>query len=89
MVKCAKDSNGKRLGPAGQKIGNRPLRWAFAEAARRFLRQTQLGKAYCTKLAPQPGTAKALRVRGHQRARAGYDRLTPEQPFALQRFVAA
>ena len=33
LVKCAKESNGKRLGTSGKKIGNVPLRWAFAEAA--------------------------------------------------------
>ena len=33
LVKCAKESNGKRLGTSGKKIGNVHLRWAFAEAA--------------------------------------------------------
>jgi transposase len=33
LVKCAKESNGKRLGTSGKKIGNGPLRWAFAAAA--------------------------------------------------------
>ena len=28
LVKCAKDSNGKRLGTSGKKIGNVHLRWA-------------------------------------------------------------
>jgi transposase len=89
LVKCAKESNGKRLGTSGKKIGNSHLRWAFAEAALLFFRQTQLGKEYCTTLAPQPGKAKALTVRGHKRAHAVYYRLTRDQPFDLQRFVAA
>ena len=33
LVKCAKESNGKRLGTSGKKMGNSPLRWACAEAA--------------------------------------------------------
>ncbi len=33
LVKCAKESGGKRLGTSGQKIGNVHLRWAVAEAA--------------------------------------------------------
>ena len=33
LVKCAKESNGKRLGTSGKKMGNGHLRWAFAEAA--------------------------------------------------------
>src|SRR5262249_25695629 len=41
VVKCAKESNRKRLGTAGKKIGNVHLRWAFAEAAVLFLRHNQ------------------------------------------------
>jgi transposase len=33
LVKCAKASHGKRVGTSGKKMGNGPLRWAFAEAA--------------------------------------------------------
>jgi transposase len=33
LVKCAKESNGKRLGTSGAKIGNAHLKWAFSEAA--------------------------------------------------------
>jgi len=89
LVKCAKESNGKRLGTAGKKIGNSHLRWAFAEAAILFLRQHQLGKEYFTKLEHQHGKAKALTVLGHKLARAVYYMLTREQPFDLQRFVSA
>ena len=89
MVKGAKEANGNRLGPSGKKIGNRPLRWAFAEAAVLFLRQNQPGKEYFTKLEHKPGKANALTVLGHKLARAVYDRLTREPPVDLQRFVAA
>src|SRR5438093_9554790 len=50
LGKCAKESGGKRLGTSGKKIGNVHLRWAFAEAAVLFLRQSQPGKAYFTQL---------------------------------------
>jgi len=89
LVKCAKESKGKRLGTSGKKIGNSHLRWALAAAAILFLRQNQLGKAYCTKLEHQHGKAKALTVLGHKLARAVYYRRTREQPFDLQRFVSA
>ena len=89
LVKCAKESNGKRLGTSGKKIGNSHLRWAFAEAAILFLRQNQLGKEYVTKLEHTHGKAKALTVLGHKLARAVYYMLTREQPFDLQRFVSA
>jgi transposase len=37
LVKCAKASAGQRLGPAGAKIGQAHLQWAFSEAAGLFL----------------------------------------------------
>jgi transposase len=33
LVKCAKESNGKRAGTSGSKIGHAHLQWAFSEAA--------------------------------------------------------
>ena len=89
LVKCAKESNGKRLGTSGKKIGNVHLRWAFAEAAILFLRQNQLGKEYFTKLERKHGKATALTVLAHKLARAVYYMLTREQAFDLQRFVSA
>ncbi len=89
LVKCAKESNGKRLGTSGKKIGNVHLRWAFAEAAILFLRQNHLGKEYFAKLEHKHGKAKALTVLGHKLARAVYYMLTRGQPFDLQRFVSA
>lgn len=89
LVKCAKESNGKRLGTSGKKIGNVPLRWAVAEAAVLFLRHNQPGKEYFTKLAHKHGKAKALTVLAHKRGRAVYYLLTREQAFDLNRFVTA
>lgn len=89
LVKCAKESGGKRLGTSGKKIGNVHLRWAFAEAAVLFLRHTQPGKAYFTKLEHKHGKAKALTVLAHQLGRAVYYMLTREQAFDLQRFITA
>jgi hypothetical protein len=36
LVKCAKESAGKRYGLSGKKIGNPQLKWAFSEAAALF-----------------------------------------------------
>jgi len=55
LVQCAQESNGKRLGTAGKKIGTVHLRWAFAEAAILFLRQNHLGKEYFAKLEHKHG----------------------------------
>jgi len=87
VVKCAKESNGKRLGTSGKKIGNVHLRWAFAEAAVLFLRQNQLGKEFFMKLEHKHGKAKALTVLAHKLGRAVYSMLTREQAFDLNRFV--
>jgi transposase len=89
LVKGAKESNGKRLGTAGKKIGNGHWRWAFAEAAGLFSRQRQPGKAYFAKLEHQHGKAKALTVLAHKLGRAVYYRLTREQAVDLNRFVTA
>src|SRR5947209_7693616 len=89
LVKCAKESNGKRLGTSGKKIGNVHLRWAFAEAAVLFLRHNQPGKTYFTKLEHKHGKAKALTVLAHKLARAVYYMLAREQAFDLRRFVSA
>ena len=89
LVKCAKESNGKRLGTSGKKIGNVHLRWAFAEAAVLFIRQSQPGKEYFTKLEHKHGKAKALTVLAHKLGRAVYFMLTREQAFDLKRFVTA
>jgi transposase len=89
VVKCAKESNGKRLGSSGKKIGTVPLRWAVAEAALLFLRQNQPGREYLTQLEHQHGNATALTVLAHKLARAVDSMLSRDQAFALQRFVAA
>src|SRR5262245_47010272 len=89
LLKCAKESGGKRYGLSGKKIGNPQLKWAFSEAATLFLRQNQPGKDYLTKWERKHGKGKALTVLAHKLARAVYYMLTREQPFDLPRFVAA
>jgi transposase len=89
LGKGAKDSNGKRLGTSGQKIGNVHLRGAFAEAAVLCLRHNQPGKEYFAKLEHKPGNATALTVLAPKLARAVYDMLARQQGFALHRFGAA
>ena len=89
LVKCAKDSAGKRHGLSGKKIGTPQLKWAFSEAAVLFLRQNQPGKEYFAQLERKHGHGKALTVLAQKLARAVYCMLTRHQAFALTRFVAA
>ena len=89
LVTCPKESGGKKLGTSGKKIGNVHLRWAFAEAAVLFIRQSKPGKDYFAKLEHKHGKAKALTVLAHKLGRAVYYMLTREQVFDLKRFVTA
>jgi transposase len=72
LVKCAKESAGKRYGTSGSKIGNAYLKWAFSEAAVLFLRTNPAGQKYLTRLEKKHGKGKALTVLAHQLARAVY-----------------
>jgi transposase len=89
LVQWAKESTGKRFGTSGKKIGHVHLRWAFAEAAVLFIRQSQPGKAYFAALEHKPGKAKALTVLAHKLGRAVYYMLAREHAFDLKRFVTA
>ena len=44
LVKCAKESAGKRDGPSGSKLGNASRKWAFSAAAVLFLRANPAGQ---------------------------------------------
>jgi transposase len=70
LVKCARESAGKRYGTAGAKIGNAHLKWAFSEAAVLFLRNTPAGPKYLARLAKRHGQGKALTVLAHTLAHA-------------------
>jgi transposase len=62
LVKCAKESAGKRYGTSGKKIGHAYLKWAFSEAAVLFLRNNPAGKKYLTRIARKHGKGKALTI---------------------------
>jgi transposase len=89
LVKCAKESAGKRMGSSGNKIGNAHLKWAFSEAAVLFLRQNSAGQKYFAKLTRKHGKGKALSVLAHKLARAVYHMLTRQQAFEMSRFLPA
>lgn len=55
LVKCAKESAGKRYGSSGTKIGNAYLKWAFSEAAVLFLRANPAGQKYLARLEKKHG----------------------------------
>ena len=87
LVKCAKESAGKRYGTAGTKIGNAYLKWAFSEAAVLFLRNNPAGQKYLARLEKKHGKGKALTVLAHKLARAVYYMWKREVVFDLATFL--
>jgi transposase len=86
LVKCAKESAGKRYGTAGTKIGNAYLKWAFSEAAVLFLRDNPAGQKYLARLEKKHSKGKALTVLAHKLARAVYYMLKRGVVFDLDKF---
>jgi transposase len=87
LVKCSKESAGKRLGFSGAKIGNAHLKWAFSEASVLFLRQNPQAKRYLDKLTSKHGKAKALSVLAQKLGRAVYFMLQREKAFDMNKFL--
>ena len=87
LVKCAKESAGKRYGTSGTKIGNAYLKWAFSEAAVLFLRDNPAGQKYLARLEKKHGKGKALTILAHKLARAVYYMLKRDTAFDLDKFL--
>jgi transposase len=86
LVKCAKESAGKRYGTSGKKIGNAHLKWAFSEAAVLFLRNNPAGQKYLARLERRHGKGKALTILAHKLARAVYYLLKRETASDMDKF---
>src|SRR4029434_3540947 len=87
LVKCAKESAGKRYGTAGAKIGNAYLKWAFSEAAVLFLRNHPAGQKYLARLEKKHGTGKALTTLAHKLPPAVDYMLRRDTVFDMQKFL--
>jgi transposase len=87
LVKCARESAGKRYGSSGTKIGNAYLTWTFSEAAVLFLRNHPAGQNYLARLEKQHGKGKALTVLAPKLARAVYSMLKRGGAFDLNAFL--
>ena len=70
LVKCAKESAGKKHGTSGAKIGNVHLKWAFSEAAVLFVRHCTEGKKLLARMEKKHGKGKALSILAHKLGRA-------------------
>jgi transposase len=88
LVKSARESNGKRHGPSGKKIGNAHLKWAFSEAAVLFLKNNAPAQKYLAKLATRHSKGKALSILAHKLGRAVYFMLKNHVAFDQAKFLA-
>jgi transposase len=88
LVKCAKESAGKRHGTSGAKMGNVHLKWAFSEAAIGFVRHSEQGKKLLARLEKRFGKGKALSILAHKLGRAAYYILLRGKVFEIERFAA-
>ena len=89
LVKCARESAGKRSGTSGAKIGNAHLKWAFSEAAVLCLRDNPAGQPLLTRLEKKHSKGKALTILAHKLARAVYYMLKRQTAFDLETFLQA
>jgi transposase len=87
LVKCTKESAGKRYGTSGTKIGNVHLKWAFSEAAVLFLRDNPVGQKHLTKLEKKHGSGKALTLLAQKLGRAVYYMLKRQTAFEMGKFL--
>jgi transposase len=89
LVKCSKESAGKKLGFSGKKIGNVHLKWAFSEAAVLFLRNNPSGQKLLSRLAQKHGKGKALSILAHKLGRTAYYLMSHKRSFNMRKFLAA
>jgi transposase len=89
LVKCSKESGGKRLGTSGNKIGNAHLKWAFSKAATLFLRNHPEGRKLLSRLEKKHDKGKALSILAHKLGRAVYDMLKRQTAFDMALFLQA
>jgi len=87
LVKCAKESAGKRSGTSGTKIGNAHLKWAFSEAAVLFLRDNPAGQKFLARLENKHRQGQALTILAHTLARAVYYMLQHKTAFDMPTFL--
>lgn len=86
LVKCARESAGKKSGARNSKIGNVHLKWAFSEAAVLFLKDNPAAKAWHDKLVGRYGKSKALSIMAQKLGRTVYFMLKRKEPFDPRKF---
>jgi transposase len=88
LIRCARESAGKRSGTSGSKIGNAHLKWAISEAAVLILRHGDIDRLR-NRLQRKYGKGKAMGVLTHKLGRTIYYMLLRKKPFDMERFLAS
>jgi len=89
LVKCPRESAGKKQGTTNKKIGNVHLKWAFSEATVCLLRENQQAQRYYMRLVSKHGKGKALTILAHKLGRAVYFMLKGKEAFDMDIFLSA
>ena len=87
LVKCQKESAGKKYGNSGSKIGNAFMKWAFSEAAVLFLKGNKRRQEFLARLEKKHGKGKALSILAAKLGRAVYFILLKNHPFDEKKFL--
>lgn len=88
LVRCEKESAGKKVGKSNKKIGNSYLRWAFGEAAVLFLKGNPDAQRWLEKQTSRHGKGKALAILAKKLGQTVYAMLNKNQCFDEARFMA-
>ena len=72
LVRCQRESAGKKKGTGGARIGNPQLKWAIGEAAMLFKQKCDAGARVYARLEKKYGKGKALGVFTHRLGRTLY-----------------
>jgi transposase len=86
LVRCAHESAGKKKGSGPMKVGNAHLRWAFAEAACLFVRQSPRAKAWLQRQEKKHGKGRGLAILAARLGRTVYHLLRKGEVFDENRF---
>ena len=87
LVKCPKESDGKRYGMGGAKMGNPYLKWAFSEAAVHAAEWCKPVNALLKKLEARHGKGKGKSLLAHKLGRTVYYMLQRGTVFDEARFL--
>jgi transposase len=87
LVKCPRESDGKRYGTGGKKMGNPYLKWAFSEAAVHVSEYCEPVDWLLKKLEARHGKGKGKSLLAHKLGRTVYHMLRQGTVFDADKFL--